>query len=595
MTWGPDASDTSAAWHVLLSLGGTGALYLSAGETITRSTQGASRVWQALPMDLGPIEEEFSDGLIRAPRIGSYTVEITDDDQGTLQAWYENNDGALGRKVSIWASDDDATTAELVFDGVIDEPSDAVFDYSTKVLELRVMDRRTSEDQNVPPNTLDPDNPDYEYIDDAWKGRPIPILYGDWSEGRVHHSGSMRRPVIEAVAIDTGVHRGVGQYAMRFQVCDPGTNGIAYIGDRVWIKYGNSAAHGSEWSWMNTSSIDLDTSCFSVSTTEIEAQSYRYQIGDRFFVYCKGNADGAGNVIENPLLILRDLWNNYASPVTENNDWFDSFSTEYLHFSGSRARARLVDQEPLIDVSDRLCTEFNMIWGVKPEESGGVWDTVYWARRFDPWNTSGNATPTADYRPAWGSISSEPIIKPAETDLYADRLRVLYRYHPLLEIWSKLKEANVSGLKYLPWNPGGAGYVTREIETTWLWRKADAYRLIDQQALLYSRKRLVWEFPAWGWPMNVYLGDAVQWQSTNDNDARRGIVIGRRVDLQSGECELTVLDCSDRVEYYARWTSDTEDVYDDQDTDGKRIWGFWTDEDGLCDPPDSTSDDSHWI
>lgn len=600
MTFAIGASDATAAWNVLLMLQGSSSLYLSHGESVRRSFNGSSYNFISYPMKFGDLREDFTDGLVRGIRVSALDLTIYDNEGQDVLTWFIANNYGVGRRVRVLLSKSDAADSDLAFDGVVKEASDASYDHERMQLKLRLMDRRTAESVRVPDATFDPSDSDFEYIDQQWRNRAIPILIGDWSENVVVHPAGIRRPIVEAVAIDTGVHKGRGQYAMEFQICDPGENGIAYIGDEVWIKYANPAAHLSdddrpiEWSKMTISTTTLASARFTVDTTEIEDQTYRYFTGDKFYVYCKGLANGAGTVIQNPMLVLRELFNAYASPQTDNDDW-PSVATGYLNFTTRKARAYITDEIDLAELADRLCSEFGMIWGVEPYDDAGTQDSVYWAGQLQPWNTATLNEPTADYKPVWGNLSAEPLNEPEVVDLYADYYKVRFSYLPITDDWLHRKNINVSGLRYLPWSPGGAAYITREIDSTFIWKSGDVRKMVDLQAKLYAKKREVWTLKAWGWPLTRHLADVIEWIGGDDDDDRRGIIVGRRANMATGACELRVLDCTDRYDYYGRWTEDAEDIWDDQDAAGRKTWGFWTNDDGECDPGNANSEDSKWV
>jgi len=202
LTFAISTHDTSAAWDVLVEIKGAPDLYLSDGPSRTVSVNATSRQWLGYPLKISEVSESFTDCLMRGIRFGTVTITITDDTANYLLGWYQSNNHCIGNQVNLWLANVGDTTGALAFSGHVLDPRDSEYDDDSKVIKLRVTDRRLYEDLDLPAQIISRDNSGWEHCSQDSDGQPIPILYGDWTERALPNAN--REPVIKCIVKDDG-------------------------------------------------------------------------------------------------------------------------------------------------------------------------------------------------------------------------------------------------------------------------------------------------------------------------------------------------------------------------------------------------------
>jgi hypothetical protein len=593
VTFAIGTHDTSAAWDVLIELLGAPSIYLSDGSTRTVSVNGTSRVWYSAAINISNVSESFTDCLMRGIKFGTVTLTLTDDASNYLLDWYQDNNYCIGHQVNLWLANVSDTTGALAFSGHVLDPRDSEYDDDAKELKLRVTDRRLYEDRDLPPLTIDRSDSGWKHCAPEFDGLPIPILYGDWTERAL--PTSYGEPVIKCIIKDNGCRRGNhGQEPMVLQICDPTPHGIAFIDSRVLIKFATPSNHSDLASvWVETSSASLTNGTFEIATSEYA----KYDEGDEFYIYCQGNVDGSGNLIDNPVVMWLDLLDHYASPNVDVSTYVYNYSTAYAARQTCKARAFITDTVKLSDLLDQLCLEFNLLWGVRPVLVTTTWRPRYWIGVNDPWNEAAYYTVTADYDPANGSLSTQPVLIRDDQQKFYNVLIIKYAYNPRVKTWEKQRTiATSSDLKYHAYEVG----TTLEelvIDSRFQYRICSGvFEFMDQQTYTRGTRPQLWEFEAWGWPIdpnNAYLGRLLEVQAENVT-AFRGRIVDIERNIQTGRCKIRLLDFSDPY-YFGRWQADGADNWTDSSTTIRLEYGFWTDADGNCDPLGTDSKHSNWV
>lgn len=122
---------------------------------------------------------------------------------------------------------------------------------------LAVWDKLTGDNIPMPPNYFSSDN--YPDIDTSFASKPVPLIYGDWSED-VPTWGAIPAIAINANEVDPD------RYS--FKVSDTNLTGV----DSVWLHRGNRAADKPQGPIRvadNILEIDLDSGSFSIPTSGI--------------------------------------------------------------------------------------------------------------------------------------------------------------------------------------------------------------------------------------------------------------------------------------------------------------------------------------
>jgi len=588
MGFSADKNVTKRGWNTLVEIDGASSLYLSDGESVTVSVNAESQVWQAFPIDFNSTKEELTDAYMRGPRYGSAVVQITDDDDYTLRDWMEQNHFGIGAAVRIWIAEQGSSNADLFFSGRVRQPRDASYDDEKKRLMLRITDRRLFENVEVPRVEISEDDVGWEHAASEWKGRQLPLLYGDWSRS------ALNEPVIEAIPKDTGVRNEKPNAAdMKFVICEPNQYGIAEIDTDVRVVFADRSKADL---LLDVSNMDLASAEFEVSTSECGAKGYEYSTGDKFYIFCKGNANSSGYLIDNPLVVWKDLLTQYADPKVPVDDLYN-YSFTFIQFQEPLARAYIKDKIDLMDLVDQLCFEFNLLWGVRPVCSSGSWEIKYWISLYRPWVEASQMFDLPDYKARWGNLASEPEIKRNTEHTYCDRIRVKYKYNPRDDTYERARTLSLSKTRYQSL-PVGESLTDKVIETQFIYRRFEAFCLVELQLLLYATKPLIYEVKAWGWPLNVsdiYLGKQIKIDGDKLDDTVVGIIQMLERNPEDGSAKLRLFDASSTLFYYGRWTSNDQDNWTASDLEDRAKWGFWTENDGNCDPLGTDSPHSNWV
>jgi len=472
------------------------------------------------------LQRAFSSFLEPKQRQSTLTITLKDEDltiRGLLEDYTWGN-----RTVKVYVGKGrDLADYSVDFNGIVKFPGGVSFDRHEVQIKLR--DVRNRDVVDMPPNAFWTTN--YPNLEPAAEGQPIPVAYGDLSDAWC--------PVW---CTDTTTNE--------FKIADHAIKSIEAV-----TKNGEVTA----WSNENLTNATFRISSYTPGTDEVA-------------VKFKGKVDGGGDLIENPVDILRDIQENYIGIDAANidTDAYDDLKIDLEYF-----KARRYINEPIS--SDTLIAEM----GIECLFDLFVDDDQYTVRSRQP-------SIVIDREFDDSSIAQKSLRVEADPEnLYANRIKCEFGYVPLTEKYSGyIQEDQEAEQKRV------GQVLPRTITFKWLYLTVNVRTIAQHLILLYSKEIAVIKVTLYGDGILTKLADRLG--LTTAHYQNRPLVV-RELSKHFETMSCTVWGY-DEIKHVlpGYWTADDAPTYDDATDEERASMGFFTNDDGEAKPGDEESKVSHW-
>ena len=569
-----DLSTNRAAYVVLarIYVAYPAVYHAVATETVAVGTD----VYEGRVLDVNRIRESFPGVRQTGMPLPDAVLELANPDRRFDASLEEHNYWAHRiAELYCWERGTELDPAsDLIFRGFVQFP-DGIEMTPTSVI-VRLSDFREPWNVKVPKNQLD--SARYPHASSFAEGRPIPLLYGDFT---TELSGLAYG--VEAFCVDTGL-RGGGAVDPVLKVCDPTGTAIGAIGGTITISRG-----ASNVTTASAIGIDLDgtgprhdagTLVLDRSTWSSPDGDYAYQEGDRFYVQAKGNRNGTGALIQTPAEVMRDLLLATTSATAADID-VASYFLAYSYFEALgpyfRVRRHLVETQDLWDVIAQIGFEA----GIDVSNRGGKVVFQVW----QPFLASAPDAPVDIDENAIVDGSFHVLVDPES--VYANRVLAKYNWSPDAEKYLLRHAAEFEGLT--------VDDVTQEYAFDWMYFLKSVRQRVRRLSWLSSQALRVYRFDVGFRALTCHLGERKRLTYAPLGIVDRDVQIrALDKDLARGVVRVTAWDAYLRSDI-GRWSPAGTPAYRGATEDQRKRWGFWTDASGLADPDDPASGRSKWI
>ncbi|HDH96105.1 MAG TPA: hypothetical protein ENF73_00070 [Proteobacteria bacterium] len=390
---------------------------------------------------------------------------------------------------------------------------------------------------------------DCKRIQDGRQGEVVPLVFGDWEKDE------WNRYLVEAFLVDVSARKLIMGATMSGYSLDSVVSSV-----QILKPDGSTATKG-------LTNIDLSKGTAIIS-------DYTYSDGDRFFCRLKGlkPAITDGRLVENPVDVAVALL-GYAGIAMDKMDTGSRLTARWL-LKKRRVRRVLKERCELGEVLSRLGFET----GFRVRSSGGVVQFVVpdWLAFDQDWQRFGK-----DELISFERFATDP------DGLAAGKWIAKTLYNPREDGYELVIEAGESGR---------FGYAEdREVEFNWVCARKDVlHRLMTVEFLFGRHQPKIFEFrlshaameltPLTGFWLDM------PWLF---GEPQPFLALETRRDVKNGVVDIKALWLG-YVFDIGRWTSDDHPDWSNSTDQQRRFWGYWTDEDGLCNPADPESNMSNW-
>jgi len=478
--------------------------------------------------------------------------------QVSLKITLDDRDGALislldayqwgNRSVGVYIGEGrDLSNYTLDFQGKIRFPDGILFDGHH--IEVSVRDRRTYEYAMIPSGTYTATL--YPNLEEKSKNLPIPIAYGDWTDG----DGTC-----PAVCIDITINE--------FKICAHAIFSILQV-----YKNDIAISHTDE---------NLTNAKFRISTYDPE--------NDTVTVKFQGKKDAGDVLITHPIDMIEDMLTDYVGIFSGDID-NSSFADTKERIGDLAARRFISDRVSSTTLIMEVCNEVNLDFYVK--------NGKYTLNHREPDVEIEDTFDETDILRNSFSVSVDP------DRLYANRMRARYRYHPgdqkylgdyLIEDSQAISDALET--------------VYRKMDFEWLYRDVEVQAITSRRLMLQKSQIAVIQVAVKYRGILKFIADTVG--LTFSKYTQRPMQI-REIskDFDRGTNEITLWDILSFVKM-GHWTEDDpifpDATMNDAGWEGsnsgetwdktwpvlmkqyaRQHWGYWTDDDGYIDPTDPDS------
>ena len=542
----------------------------------TESVAVGTQFFDGRLLDVSPIRKAYPRGFRTTVPLSEVTLVLANPDSH-FNVSLENNNFWAHRRVELfcWERGTDLTeSTDMVFSGYVQFPGGV--DIKDDTVTVRLSDLRERWNVKVPKDQFDWDT--YPYMDPSIEGKPIPVLYGDFSQELSHLEYG-----VEAFCIDTGVRNGVQDEDPVLKVCTPTGSSIDFIGSEITIlrTFGDPTT-------VDTNHIDLDgngnqgeAGTFTLKrNTWSGAGSYNWQSGDRFFVQARGNLNATGQLIGNPAEVIRDLL--LASTDAEADDLDTvSYYITYNYFESLgpyyRARRHVVTSDYLWNQIAQLAFET----GIDLSDKNGkihfqVWQPFLASDPSDLPDIDDNTI-----------VEDSFVLSVDPEEVYANRLLCRYNWDSYLEDHLHSYCSEHTGLT--------TNDTTRDLSFDWQYYQYAVARRAQRLAWLFAQPVRVYQFDIGFRGLTFHLGERKRLSYSPMGIVDRDVQVrSMKKDLISGMVRVTAWDSFIRADM-GRWAPPDAPNFGQATEDQKKRWGYWTDNAGLADPGNADSDLSKWI
>jgi len=514
--------------------------------------------WDGRITDAGDISEQVEGELRLTPVFSNFTITLNNSDNeltasllehvwsGAEASVYAVPRGAssLGEGLKIYGGyiagrggvDTDGGDVRLIIEDAlkkydVDLPRRTFKEYATDVL-------------GYPEELLD--------IQDGKDGEYVPIVFGDWQD-------QTGRYLVEASLVDVG--------AKKLLVCDvPSGYALDSFGSKVQILRPDGSSDEK----------DLVDKNLSNGTAVID--SYTYTEGDRFFLRPRGLRASIPGMVslrpeENPVAIANVLIQMFAGADLSVVD-AGSYLVAKWALKKTKVRRVLWEQAKLGDI----LAELGMEAGFRARSVGGkiMFYVPDWLSMDMDWPHFGKNELLKLER-----FAVDP------DGLAAGKWIAKALYNPREDGFELVKELGEEG-RY--------GFVDNaDIEFHWLYElKPVRSRLMSLEFLFGRHVPKVFELRLSHAAMELKPLDGfwceLPWLF---DESQPFMVLESNRDIAGGVVSIKALWLG-YVFDVGRWTSDEQPSWADSTEQQRRYWGYWTNDDGLCDPADPSSDMSNW-
>lgn len=494
--------------------------------------------------NLSMSDNNFYEGRARISALTASFGSLTEPKQriNTMRVYLDDHDGAIrallgqytfgNREVHILVGEGrDLTNYSTEFKGVIRFPNG--IQRNTKEIILIVDDVHNKNSRILPVNKFWPSN--YPNLEEKSKHLPIPIIYGDWTNGEQS---------VPAYCIDTTINQ--------FKICDHPILSISQV-----YKNGVAISHANE---------DLANATFTITTYDPET--------DTVTVKLKARKDASGNLIENPADIILDILQQYLSIDATDIDT-TTFDEVRAKTSIDKCRRNINSEQSSNILLQEICNEVGMDLYIK--------NGKYTLRYREPFVAA--SAPLFDGITETVEGSFQIIDDPEK--LYCNKIKGRYRYNPSTGKYDVTKEyedpdAQNEALKV----------VRRTIDFLWLYDQASVETRLQRE--LFQFKQLVRQVKVGLGHRGLLKGlaDVIRLTYLDFNQTPLQIR-GVTKDFLSGINEIEGWDLYSFPQV-GRWCDDSAPNYVSATAEQRKEQGFWADENGLADPGDFQSNISHW-
>ena len=463
-------------------------------------------------------------------------------------------------------------TQDLVFKGFVEARRGVSMDGET--IRLRVSDFRSRWKADLPTDILETD--DYEYLPDEYVGRPIPILYGDFSTEIADRSFG-----VEAVCLDTGVRNGEQTADPLLLVARPAADKLQWIDSTVTI-----VRSMDEVTEAQTTDIVLADGTFRVDRdTWSGVGDYEWQAGDVFVVKARGETTIEGSserLYDNPAEVLRHIIVTHTGAGSSDVDTA-SYSSVYNYFKeGSRAvywkaRRHLTDSRDVWDHIADLAFEFGIELGWRYGKiTFELWEP-YIAHQDDP-----------NYRFDESDVVDDSYgLEVDPSGAYCNELKAQYHWSPDRQRYDRSYSVSNDGIT--------DDTVAKALEFDWQYYRKPVLTRIQRLAWLNARPPIVHTVHLGFRGLSLFPGDRIRLTyapaGLNGRDMQ---VRHTRKDLMRGVVEIEAWDAYLRDDI-GRWAPAGTPTYINATVDERKRWGFWTDALGRAHYSEDRSVVSKWI
>jgi len=488
------------------------------------------------------------------PYVDAFKEKLKEQDYGS------KSDVPVGLFLVEKGAAPDADT-DLKFVGHIEPGS---VKYGQDRIEISLTDRKKRYDIAVPQEIFSSDS---KIIDPAWRGKPKPMLFGDWSDLVDEYQ-------IEAVCVDTES----ANDNLRFQLSNvPGGMSVAGFGSYV-----RRIRRGYPNLTVSITNTDPSQGRFEASGTNDGYYGPNYaavygenpwEEGDKWYVYRPKGLENAGILIENPAAIWYQILEKVAGAPSAKID-LPSYATAHQHMNelGLKGRKWICETVKVSRLLDELCFEFGLLWHVKG-------DKFYLALVSLEKTLQSNQT--------WfgcNILKDNFEIKIDPAFWIKKGILLQYRYNPRFDTFNNAQAA------------GGSPHVY--MKANWIWDQDSAATRAGFFNLSSTRppKLLCASAIKVGLEKNLTEKIAVE---RGDESGDEYQIYNINQDLVNGITDIEAYSLSFSYERGA-WTDDAASDWANSDSSMRSRQGFWTDgpvdNDGDCDPQpgDQEEKDSNW-
>ena len=511
------------------------------------------QMWRGCVLELGELCERVEGELQLTPVFSDFSV-VLDDSDGSLASSLLDEVWA-GARVDVYVVPRECSSLSeglRIYGGYVSMRGGVEVDGSK--VRLVVEDAARKFDVEIPKLTFreyatdvlgySEDELDIQEGKDA---DTVPVVFGNWQD-------AYGRYLVEAHLVDVGARQ-------LLVGCVPEGYEFDDAGGRVQVQTAYGSLNEYEL-------VDVD---LAAGTAVISG--YSYSAGDRFFVRPRGLRDSSGELVENPVSVAYVLIRALAGADSSVVDFASMVVARWM-LKRTKVRRVLRERERLGDI----LAELGMEAGFRVRSRGGVltFHVPDWLALDEDWPRFGRAELLAFER-----IAVDP------DGLAAGRWVAKALYDPRGDGFELVMTSGEDG-RY-----GFAG--DAELEFFWLSNRKDVLnRLLSLEFLFGRHVPKVFELKLSHAAMELAPLDGfwceIPWLF---DDAQPFLALETSRELASGVVSVRALWLG-YVFDVGRWSADDRPGWASSDEQDRRYWGYWTDDDGLCDPSNPDSNMSNW-
>jgi len=450
---------------------------------------------------------------------------------------------------------------DLMLEGLVDAHN---IKYRQEQVEISITDKIKKYDIEIPQQIFSSDS---LVIDPAWRGKPKPILFGDWSDQVDSYQ-------IQSVCIDNRNSMQNLQFQLSYV---PAGLSISSFGS--YVRRVRAGSPNLTVSITNTVSTQGTFEASGTNETYYAANyastygSNVWEEGDKWYAYRPKGLVASNILIENPATIWHRMLEKLAGV-----SYGDIDSAAYLEVHQRleqmklKGRRWITAEQKLSTYLDELCFEFGLLWHVKANKF------VLTMASFEK-NLQANQT---WYR--CNILKDRFEIKMDPASWIVNGILLQYRYNPRFDTFNNNQPAGGSPHKYR--------------KAYWIWDQDSAATRAGYFSLACSRPPKLLRTTAINVGLDSNLADKVAIERLDESSDEYQIY-NITQDLCKGLTDIEAYSLSFNYGPGA-WTDESALCWPYCDSYEKQEQGFWTDGpvtyDGDCDPAsgDQKENDSNW-